>query len=406
MERPLQNQYEEIIRGTVEVLPEGLLYKKLQQSVEKGQPLKIKLGIDPTAPDIHLGHTVLFQKLRTFQQFGHIVQLVIGDFTAQIGDPSGRSQTRKQLTHKEVNHYAETYVEQLFKVLDREKTEIHYNSEWLSSLSLSEVTQLAAKCTVARMLERDDFAKRYQSGQAISVHEFLYPLMQGYDSVALKCDVEIGGTDQTFNLLMGRQLQREFTDLEDQQVVLTMPLLEGLDGERKMSKSYGNYIGIDEPADEIYGKVMSIPDELLNKYFLLTTDLSNEECKQIEEGLTKNQLHPMEVKKKLAATLVRMYHSQEAAVQAATRFQTLFQNRTLPDQIEEKTWTGKAEGVWIIDLLRELGLAATGGEGRRAVQQGAVRIDGEKYTDVEARVSVKDGMVVQIGKRRIRRIRR
>jgi tyrosyl-tRNA synthetase len=401
----LEKQLKIIQRGAAEILPAEGLISKLRRSIETGEPLKVKLGLDPTAPDLHIGHTVVFNKLRDFQKLGHIVQLVIGDFTAQIGDPTGKSETRKQLTEAEVKENAKTYTEQLFKVLDPDKTEIHFNSSWLSPLTFADVTFLASKCTVARMLERDDFSKRYQSGQAISIHEFFYPLMQGYDSVALKNDIELGGTDQTFNLLMGRQLQKEYA--QEEQVILTMPLLEGLDGVKKMSKSLGNYIGVDEDPNNMYGKAMSIPDELMVKYFELATDLSLEELEELKQGLAEGTIHPRDAKMRLGRTLVRMYHGEQAAQEAEHHFKTVFQQRDLPDDMPEVQVNAAdlEDGrMWIVALLSKLGLVATNGEGRRMIQQGGVRINQQKVTDPQAKVEVQGGMVVQVGRRKFAKV--
>jgi len=404
-EREVERQLAVIARGVAEILPEEELRRKLARSVATGRPLKVKLGLDPSAPDIHIGHTVVLQKLRQFQEFGHTVQLIIGDFTGRIGDPTGKSETRKPLTEEQVKENARTYVEQFAKVLDMDKVELHFNSKWLASLTFTDVVKLAAHVTVARMLERDDFEKRYRAGQPISLHEFFYPLMQGYDSVALRSDIELGGTDQKFNLLMGRHLQEAFG--QEPQVILMMPLLEGLDGVKKMSKSLGNYIGISEPPNEMYGKAMSVPDELMVKYFELVTDLSNEEIAAIREGLADGTLHPRDAKMKLAHTLVRMYHGEEAARQAEDYFRTVFQERALPDEIPVvAVERGKLEDgrMWIVRLLVELGLVHSNGEGRRLIQQGGVRIDGEKVTDVDAAVTVRDGMVVQVGKRKFAKV--
>lgn len=402
----IERQLRVIEKGTAEILPREELVKKLRRSIETGVPLKVKLGLDPTAPDLHIGHTVVFQKLRDFQLLGHMVQLVIGDFTARIGDPTGKSETRKQLSEEEVKTNAKTYTDQLFKVLDPEKTEIYFNSHWLSPLTFADVTHLASKCTVARMLERDDFSKRYHSGQAISIHEFFYPLMQGYDSVALKSDIEIGGTDQTFNLLMGRQLQKEYG--QEEQVILTMPLLEGLDGVKKMSKSLGNYIGVDEKPQEIYGKAMSIPDELMMKYYELTTDISLEELENLKKGLADGTVHPRDAKMRLAFTLVRMYHGQEAAKEAENHFRTVFQARALPDDIPEVEIkaSGLEDGkIWVVALLHQLGLVSSNGEGRRMIQQGGVRINQEKVADFNEQILVENGMVVQVGKRKFAKVK-
>lgn len=404
-EREVKRQLAVIARGVAEILPEEELRRKLARSVATGRPLKVKLGLDPSAPDIHIGHTVVLQKLRQFQELGHTVQLIIGDFTGRIGDPTGKSETRKPLTEEQVKANARTYVEQFAKVLDMDKVELHFNSKWLAPLTFADVVKLAAQVTVARMLERDDFEKRYKTGQPISLHEFFYPLMQGYDSVALESDIELGGTDQKFNLLMGRHLQEAFG--QEPQVILMMPLLEGLDGVKKMSKSLGNYIGISEPPNEMYGKTMSVPDELMVKYFELVTDLSNEEIAAIRQGLADGTLHPRDAKMKLAYTLVRMYHGEEAARQAEDYFRTVFQERALPDEIPAvAVERGKLEDgrMWIVRLLVELGLVNSNGEGRRLIQQGGVRIDGEKVTDVDAAVTVRDGMVVQVGKRKFAKV--
>jgi tyrosyl-tRNA synthetase len=402
----LERQLRVIQRGAAEILPMDALISKLRRSIETGVPLKVKLGLDPTAPDIHIGHTVVINKLRDFQNLGHIVQLVIGDFTGRIGDPTDKSETRKQLSEEQVKENAKTYTDQLFKVLDPEKTEIHFNSTWLSPLTFAEVVDLASKCTVARMLERDDFSKRYQSGLPISIHEFFYPLMQGYDSVVLKTDIELGGTDQTFNLLMGRQLQKEFG--QEEQVILTMPLLEGLDGVKKMSKSLGNYIGVDEEPGEMYGKAMSIPDELMVKYFELATDLTLEELDALKKGLADGTVHPRDAKMKLAWTLVRMYHGEEAAREAENRFRTVFQERALPDDIPEISLSAadlENGMIKAVPLLVKLGLVSSNSEARRMIQQGGVRVNQEKVTDIQADIQVKNGLVVQVGKRKFARIR-
>ncbi|MDR6227447.1 tyrosine--tRNA ligase [Desmospora profundinema] len=399
-------QLEVIRRGAAEIIPEADLEKKVRRSVETGQPLKVKLGLDPSAPDIHIGHTVVLNKLRQFQDLGHFVQLVIGDFTGRIGDPTGKSETRKQLTEAEVKENAQTYADQLFKILDRDKTEIHFNSRWLSPLDFAAVVDLAAKTTVARMLERDDFSKRYHGGQAISVHEFFYPLMQGYDSVALESDIELGGTDQTFNLLMGRQLQAQYG--QEEQVILTMPLLEGLDGVKKMSKSLGNYIGINEPAAEIYGKAMSVPDDRMLKYYELVTDLSPAELDRVQEGVKDGSIHPRDAKMGLARQLVEMYHGKEAAQEAEAGFKRVFQQRALPEDIAQVTIPVadlKDGRLWVIHLLSRLGLVASNGEARRMVKQGAVKIDEEKVTDVDAQIPLTDGMVVQVGKRKFAQVK-
>ncbi len=406
LEQEVQRQLAILKRGTVEIIPEEELIKKLRKSVVTGTALKVKLGLDPSAPDIHIGHTVVLQKLKQFQGLGHIVQLVIGDFTGRIGDPTGKSETRKQLTEEEVKANAETYINQFAKVLDAEKMQVHFNSTWLAPLTFEDVIHLAAQTTVARMLERDDFQKRYSSEQPISIHEFFYPLMQGYDSVALETDIELGGTDQKFNLLMGRTLQKEYG--QEQQVVIMTPLLEGLDGEKKMSKSLGNYIGVDEAPNEIYGKSMSIPDELMLKYFEFATDLSLDEYQSLSQGLKDGKVHPRDAKMKLAHTFVRMFHSGEAANEAEEYFKTVFQQRKLPDDIEAhevdvSTLVGGKIGI--IALLSSLKLVPSNAEARRMIQQGAVKIDEERVEDVNAEIAPKDGMILQVGKRKFAQLK-
>lgn len=404
-QREVERQLAVIRRGAVEIVPEDELVAKVARSVATGRPLKVKLGLDPSAPDIHIGHTVVLQKLHQFQELGHEVQLIIGDFTGRIGDPTGKSETRKQLSEEDVKRNAETYREQIFKILDPDRTSIHFNSTWLAPLTFADVVQLAAKVTVARMLERDDFTKRYAAGQPISVHEFFYPLMQGYDSVALESDIELGGTDQKFNLLMGRTLQKEFG--KDTQVAIMMPLLEGLDGVQKMSKSLGNYIGINEDPNEIYGKAMSVPDELMLKYYELATDLSNEELEQLRQGLADGTVHPRDAKMRLARTLVRMYHGEEAAAAAEQRFVTVFQQRGLPEEIPEAILPAEElqEGkIRIARLLVLLGLQASASEARRSVQQGAVRWNGDRLSDPNGDVAPQDGDIVQVGRRKFAKI--
>ncbi|WP_261130763.1 tyrosine--tRNA ligase [Bacillus sp. Marseille-Q3570] len=388
-------------RGTVEIVPEEDLKKKIEKSIATGKPLKVKLGLDPSAPDVHVGHTVVLHKLRQFQEFGHEIQLLIGDFTGRIGDPTGKSETRKQLTDYEIKENAKTYVEQFGKIIDMEKTEVHFNSKWLSKLNFADVLELAGKVTVARMLERDDFEKRYKANQAISIHEFFYPLMQGYDSVALESDIELGGTDQKFNLLMGRQLQEEYG--KEKQVTITVPLIEGLDGVRKMSKSLNNYIGIDEHPNEIFGKSMSIPDDLMIKYFELATPSSIDEVRAIEQGIQSGELHPRDMKIKLAKTFVEMYHGNDEAELAEKHFRTVFSKGALPDDIPEHAWVGEDE-IWIVDMIVNLGLLNSKGEARRMIQNGGVKINQEKVDDVQQQVPVEDGMIVQVGKRKFVKI--
>jgi tyrosyl-tRNA synthetase len=402
----VERQLKVIRRGVVEIVPEEELEAKVIESVRTGRPLRVKLGLDPSAPDIHIGHTVVLHKLRQFQELGHEVQLIIGDFTGRIGDPTGKSETRKQLSEEDVKRNAETYQKQIFKILDPDRTTIHYNSTWLAPLTFADVVGLAAKITVARMLERDDFTKRYQSGQPISIHEFFYPLMQGYDSVALESDIELGGTDQKFNLLMGRMLQREYG--KAQQVAIMLPLLEGLDGVNKMSKSLGNYIGIDEEPNEIYGKAMSVPDELMVKYFELATDVSLEELEALRQGLKDGSVHPRDAKMRLARTFVRMYHGEEAAEAAERHFVTVFQQRELPDDIEtvDLPLVELEDGaIRIVKLLTALGLQQSGSEARRSVQQGAVRVNERRIGNPNEPIRPRDGDIVQVGKRKFAKIR-
>ena len=393
-------QFRLISHGVADLLPEDEFKKKLEKSVATNTPLIVKLGLDPTAPDIHLGHTVVLRKLKLFQDFGHKVIILIGDFTARIGDPTGKSVTRPPLTEEQVITNAKTYQEQIFKVLDPEKTEVRFNSEWLSKLDFADVLKLASKYTVARMLERDDFHKRYTEGRPISIHEFMYPLMQGYDSIALKADVEFGGTDQTFNLLMGRHLQGE--EGMPEQTIITMPILEGLDGVQKMSKSLGNYIGISEAPSEMYGKAMSIPDELMMRYFMLVTDMSTEEQEQLSKDLESGAAHPRDVKMKLAHTIVRLYHGEEAANFGQDEFVRVFQKHAMPTDIPEYKVAITEEPVFVPQLLSDAGLTASNGEARRSIKAGAFKIDGEKCN--EEHILLKDGMVLQVGKRKFIKI--
>lgn len=393
-------QFRLISHGVADLLPEDEFKKKLEKSVATNTPLIVKLGLDPTAPDIHLGHTVVLRKLKLFQDFGHKVIILIGDFTARIGDPTGKSVTRPPLTEEQVITNAKTYQEQIFKVLDPEKIEVRFNSEWLSKLDFADVLKLASKYTVARMLERDDFHKRYTEGRPISIHEFMYPLMQGYDSIALKADVEFGGTDQTFNLLMGRHLQGE--EGMPEQTIITMPILEGLDGVQKMSKSLGNYIGISEAPSEMYGKAMSIPDELMMRYFMLVTDMSIEEQEQLSKDLESGAAHPRDVKMKLAHTIVRLYHGEEAANFGQDEFVRVFQKHAMPTDIPEYKVAITEEPVFVPQLLSDAGLTASNGEARRSIKAGAFKIDGEKCN--EEHIVLKDGMVLQVGKRKFIKI--
>lgn len=403
MENNINNQVTEqlevIKRGVAELIPEEELKNKLFKSIKENRPLKVKLGLDPTAPDIHLGHTVVLNKLRQFQDFGHEVHLIIGDFTGRIGDPSGKSETRKQLTEDQVQINAATYQEQIFKVLDPEKTVVHFNSEWLSKLNLEGVLTLAAKYTVARMLERDDFDNRYKEGLPIGVHEFLYPLMQGYDSVALQADVELGGTDQKFNLLVGRHLLREYG--YQPQIAIMMPILEGTDGVQKMSKSLGNYIGVNEEAYEMFGKTMSIPDELIVRYFELLTTVSMQQVKEIKKGMQSGKINPRDAKIRLAKEIITMYHNSEEADQAEEKFKLVFSKGDIPDDIPEVI-VNEAE-AWLPKFLQDQNMVSSTSEGRRMIKQGAVKINGDKYSDEN--LALEDDMVIQVGKRKFIKVK-
>lgn len=394
IKKQVEEQFELISRGVAEIIPEEELKQKLYNSIKNKKPLRIKLGLDPTAPDIHLGHTVVLNKLRQFQDLGHEVHLIIGDFTARIGDPSGKSETRKQLTEEQVKLNAATYQEQAFKVLDKEKTIMHYNSEWLNELNLSDTLSLASKYTVARMLERDDFSNRYREGLPISILEFMYPLLQGYDSVQLKADVEMGGTDQKFNLLVGRNLQKEYN--QEPQVTLTMPILEGTDGVQKMSKSLGNYIGVSEEPYEMFGKTMSITDELIIRYFELITRVPMEEIKELEEGMAKGTINPRDAKIKLAKEIITMYHSKEEADSAEEKFLLVFSKGDIPEDIPVVTVEEKE--VWLPKFLVDNKMLPSTSEGRRMLKQGAIKVNGEKFS--EENITLEDGMVIQVGKRK------
>jgi len=376
-----------INRGTVEVISPEELKKKLK----RGKPLRVKFGADPTAPDIHLGHTVVLQKLKQFQDLGHKIVFIIGDFTARIGDPSERSEARKPLTIEEINKNAKTYQKQVFKILDRGKTEVVFNSEWFDKMSLSDVMKLSSHSTVAQMLARADFKERFNREIDISILEFIYPLLQAYDSIQVKADVEIGGTDQKFNLLMGRQLQRDFN--QEPQVIITMPLLEGTDGVRKMSKSYGNYIGITELPQEIYGKVMSISDPLMLRYYELLT----------EEDLDKvKKMHPRQAKAELAKDVVRKYYDETEAKKAEEEFEKVFVNRELPEKVKEIRISQKK--IWVVDLLVKSGLATSKNEAKRLITQGSVRINQKRIKDSDMDLMIDKEYIVQVGKRKFRRI--
>ena len=372
---------------------------ELLERLKNGVPLRVKLGVDPSRPDLHLGHAVVLRKLATFQNLGHQVVLVIGDFTARIGDPSGRSQTRPMLSAEEVGLYAKSYEEQVFRVLDPVKTEIRFNGEWLDKLNFEKVIRLAAKYTIARMLERDDFAKRYASHEPISVSEFLYPLAQAYDSVAIKADVELGGTDQLFNLLVGRKIQEEYG--QPPQIVMTMPLIEGTDGQMKMSKSYGNYIAFNDTPEDVYGKVMSIPDALLLKYLRLLTDIGDENLGRYERNIREGRVNPRDYKMELARRMVELLYDPEEAERAQEEFVRVFQKRDLPSEIPELLLDGAS--IETVDLLTKAGVPSRS-EAKRLVQQGGVTLDDRKLEDPFAVLSLSESMILKIGKRKYYRI--
>lgn len=400
MEMSLEKQLDIIKRGAVEIVPMDELVKKLEKSIKNNKPLKVKLGLDPSAPDIHLGHTVVLQKLKQFQDLGHEIILIIGDFTGRIGDPTGKSTTRKQLTEEEINKNAETYKKQIFRILDPKRTKVVYNSHWLANFKFEEVIRLAAKTTVARILERDDFKKRYEDNQPIGIHEFFYPLMQGYDSVELKADIELGGTDQKFNLLMGRNLQKEYG--QEGQIALMMPILEGLDGVMKMSKSLNNYIGVEDSPKEMFGKVMSIKDELIIRYFKLATQLSNGDINIMEQEMAGGK-NPRDYKVKLAKTIIGQYHDAGEAIKAEEEFINIFSKNQIPENIDEIELMVEGDGnYWVPKLLQILGLVNSTSDGKRVFDQGGVKINGEKITEVI--IKVENAMVIQVGKRKFAKI--
>lgn len=392
-----------LLAGAADVIPQEGLEAKL----DLGRPLRVKLGIDPSRPDLHLGHAVVLRKLRQFQDLGHTAVLIIGDFTGLVGDPSGQSESRPMLAPEEMEANARTYFEQAGHVLDMDRAEVHHNSEWLSGLSMADVLRLTSNYTVARMLEREDFRGRYEEGRAISIVEFLYPLMQAYDSVAIRADVEMGGTDQTFNLLVGREIQRAYG--QEPQVVFTMPLLEGTDGVRKMSKSYDNYVGLTDPPEEMFGRLMRIPDGLIAKYLRLCTPLPAEEVDRIEAGLGDGTLNPVEQKRRLAREVVDLYHGAGAGPDAQERFLLVHREREIPEDVEAAEIPPdvvRDDRVWLPRLLAELGLVASNSEGRRAMQQGGVRLDGEPVVDPDAELGAEElrGRVLQVGRRRFVRL--
>lgn len=392
--KSIEEQLSVIKRGAVELIAEEELVNKLK----KGQPLKIKAGFDPTAPDLHLGHTVLINKLRQFQDLGHEVIFLIGDYTASIGDPSGRSATRPPLSEEQISENVKTYCDQVFKILDKEKTKVAYNSHWLGKLGDRGMVKLASRYTVARMLEREDFTKRFKEGQPISIHEFLYPLLQGYDSVILKADVELGGSDQKFNLLMGRQLQRE--EGQEAQVVLMMPLLEGTDGVKKMSKSYDNYIAIKDTPKEMFGKILSIPDDLMWRYYELLSFRPLNEIETLKKDCASGQLNPKNAKVALAKEIVARFHDVQAADHAEEEFNQVFAKKGLPDDIPEVSLSLPATGLGLLEIMTQTGLTVSNGEARRLIAQGGVRVNQEKVSDAKIIFSKKERVLIQAGKRK------
>ena len=397
----INEQMDVIKRGTSEIIPEEDLVKKLERSIKTKTPLNIKLGCDPSRPDLHLGHSVVLRKLRQFQDLGHIAILIIGDFTGMIGDPSGKSKTRPSLTLEETHRNGQTYFEQAEKILSTQRVSMQYNSDWLNKMSFADVIRLASKYTVARMLERDDFTIRYKAVEPISVHEFLYPLAQAMDSVAIHSDVELGGTDQKFNLLVGRDIQREYN--QEPQVILTMPILVGTDGVEKMSKSLDNYIGVSDSPKEIFGKTLSIPDKLIYQYFELVTDVPKKELTAIHSSLEDVHTNPRDIKRQLARTLVRMYHSQALADDAEAEFDKIFIQKSVPDNIEDFKRSGSMN---LTALLTDAKLASSKSEARRLIDQGGVSIDDERVVDPNVLLPDKDEFILKVGKRRFLKVKR
>lgn len=396
---PSLNEQMDVIRsGTHELLPEEEMAQKVERSIKKQKPLIIKLGCDPSRPDLHLGHAVVLGKMRQFQDMGHTAVLLVGDFTGMIGDPTGRSKTRPALTLEETRQNGQSYIEQSTHVLSKERLRLVYNSEWLGALSSSEIIALTAKFTVAQMLERDDFSKRYKAGEPISIHEFLYPLAQGYDSVALESDVELGGTDQKFNLLVGRELQRAYG--KEPQCILTMPILEGTDGVEKMSKSLGNYIGLTESPREMFGKTMSIPDTLISRYFRYGAFASSADVATMEQGLKAGTLHPRNAKVQAAMGIVERYHGKDAATAAFEEFERMFVKKDVPDEIESVKLDAVSPIISVVDVLVQTNLAPSKGEARRLIQGGGVSVDGERITDIAATVDIGTERLIKVGKRK------
>lgn len=408
LKQEFEKQWQIISRGAVDLLPEDEFQVKLKASIKNNKPLRVKQGFDPTSPDIHLGHTVGIRKLKQFQELGHKVVLIVGDYTAMVGDPSGQSATRPSLSYDDIMRNAETYQTQFFKILDKSKTEIHFNGDWFKKMDFTAIMHLATKFTVARMLERDDFTKRMKKGIPISIHELFYPLMQGYDSVAIKANVELGATEQTFNLLAGRTIQEAYG--VEAQLVLTMPILVGLDGELKMSKSLGNYIGIDEPPREIFGKAMSIPDELIYTYFELATEVGFEKLESIKKQLTSADVNPMLIKKELGETLVDMYNEAGSGKNAREEFERVFSQKKLPDEIPEINFDGLKAleidpgKIYLVHLITKTEMAKSNSEARKLIKSGAVSINGEKVEDMDFEFAAGEELILKVGKRRFLKI--
>jgi tyrosyl-tRNA synthetase len=398
----IDKQMEIIRRGAVDLINEEELRSKLARSIKDKRPLRVKLGLDPTAPDLHLGHTVVLQKLKQFQELGHIAIFLIGDFTGMIGDPTGRIETRPALTKEELLVNAETYKKQVFKILDPETTEVRFNSEWFEAMNASDMIRLCAQYTMARMMEREDFRNRYQNNLPISIHEFLYPLVQGYDSVALMADVELGGHDQIFNLFVGRVIQRAYG--QESQVLVTVPLLEGTDGVNKMSKSYGNYVGIDEPPEVMFGKLMSISDELMIKYYELLSDITIEQLNSLKEGIQNGTAHPRDAKVSFAKEMITRFHSPAEADTAHENFDKMFRDKEVPEDIEVVTMKKSEIGAWLPKLLATIGMVTSTSEGKRMIQQGGVNINGTKITTDEMSFDGLSELVIKVGKRKFKKV--
>ena len=392
-----KKQFEILKRRIVEVIPEDEFLTKIEKSIKTKKPLKVKLGCDPSRPDLHIGHAVVLHKLREFQDLGHEAILVVGDFTAMIGDPSGKNKTRPQLTFEETRENGMTYFDQASRILDPDKTKIVYNSQWLGKMNFSEIIRLASTYTVARMLERDDFNKRYTSEQPIGVHEFLYPLAQAMDSVALEADIELGGTDQKFNLLVGRDVQREYGI--EPQVIMTMPLLEGTDGRRKMSKSYDNYVGLTQEPVEMFGRLMSMPDSMILKYYELAAFAEPELLCDVKSKLDSGEINPMELKKDMAVMVISLYHGEQDAIDAKAKFERVFSDRENPEEMPQAEYPA-GSSIWLVDILRGNGLVKSGGEARRLIEQGAVSIDGEKVNDYKYELKISSKIVIKVGRKR------